>query len=349
MMEMEFKTDTYIPVIMGIMLTLILTVSVMIPVFAGIEDQIFEKNRNDGAIHYANLYEMDDPAITITIDEATDTATVGGVDMHLDSPTVIAASSTVQVVYNKLGTGNYPLHMMVYQGSNNTQDEWAYVDLERVILTTTNGSIAIQMTTFVGSDAIEKIFNGTGPIYYLDSTGPYGIFDHTALNSGVNVNGTRYLGVIVLGGDATGTTYGAVGTWRYIAHISTFHTEVFHPTNDMVEGAAFPTHETVPYSCDITGTYTDNDGYETLTISQMMIRTASAPIGSETVAYDGFFIICPIEYVVSVMEHGEIMWTILWLLPVMVVLGCMLLATQYMTDLGSGGGIITRREKPKER
>lgn len=342
---MEFKTETFIPAVIGIMLTLILVVSIMIPVFDGLDDDMGTNRENAGAIYYAELYESGEPTISITIDPEHDKATVGGDTIDLVTPggsSVIAASTDLQIVYTQAAhSTTHTGYMTMMANRIDSTTERMYYDVESVTLSTSGQSISIVLDIEPReTDPMQLSLNNEAPIYYISATGPYGVFDHNALMEGINVDTDKdWLGVIAISdGNAD-----VVGTWSWSN--GAFRTEMCM-TSERAQGSVVPSYTVTDYAMTVVGDRADHGSYATITVDHMY------HLSPQIYVQEDYWMIAPINYHADGGQFDAIMLTVLWLLPVLVVLGCMVIAAQYMTSLGGGGSgerPTIRRDRPKER
>lgn len=336
--------------IIGAMVTLIVVIGVMIPIFGGLDDRLFETNENAGALHYASIYRAGDARIEILIDGTNNIATIGGETVQLHNNDVLAASTAVQIVYNQEGTEGYPNILMVYRNATH-HDSVVYIELNSVQITTIGGTVAISMVTEIeGHDLSFAIPGPENTVYYVDPTGEYGIYGHDVLGAaGVSTNG-RHLGVFVFGAQETGSRYGAVGTWNY--HGGQFNTELYNTHGDRIEDLYIPTYETVPIPCEVFGSVTQGEGtadYITINVEhvEFEVITTGTTQGTTVYATSGFYLIAPIEYQIGIVPHAQILTTVLWLIPVLTVLVLLVAVARYMTDVRIP--VISGNDRDKER
>lgn len=346
---MEFKTDQFVVTVVGIMITLILVMTVMIPTFSGIERQMVGYENNYDAASYAKIYTPGHSGtIEIVIDNENDTATINGetVAIPIDNQNgIIAASDILQVVYTH--TADYPSGSLWMCANLDAEDaaERRYVQYDSITISggdaehpTFNMMISLSRTV-EGTEQEHSVYVNGGDLYYISNDGEYGLFAPTALkNAGVSYNDAGdLLGVIKLPRENNfDPITGIIGTFHVTQQGSLTDEEYYAVGSENQLGGYYQTEWYTGVTLDYT--VTDHGAYNTLKITRAT--------NTNTTWTTGFWVFAPIEYMsMEASAHAGIMMTILWLLPVLVVLGTMIVATRMMEwELP-----VIGRDRPKER
>lgn len=352
---MEFDAGHYTSLIIGAMVTLIVVIGVMIPIFGGLDDSTMIKGNNANYTTMADIWDyrdngtlQDKDIISCTLVNNTSLAHVEL--LRLADPTNLSSYSRVWeewvetgdviAVWSKGAVVRYADSLGIIAFDSNSGRAYTNVGDINLDIQNRNSDISVTLKIFSGGQGSSLEANDLGTV---DEDSVYiprhnGRLAYYKLSDGaVNINDTAI-------GIALGSS-GSVAAYAYTEII----TEGDTPTLSDTAGGFFDTTDE-PLVDSRPNMFSMTEATPSATLDATRANEYYSTISELDIIVNGMdldtWILAEREYLAGYIPHGSAIVTILWLIPVLTVLVLLVAVARYMTDVKIP---VIGRDRPKER